>query len=577
MFTSIDDLVIRLAQAKGLVGEELIAAARRDLAHTASDEPAPRLVESLQAQGVLRQEDVARLLAEEFGLPVVDLNASGAVPAEVLALVPRAAAVRYHVLPLAREGDILRVAVADPLSTEGIDELTRTLSLTVDVAVAPAAQIARAIERCYGAGPRAIDSTAEPIEPAHRAEKSVVPPGPHGAPADEADADAPIIQLVHTILAEAVRRGASDIHWEPQERRFRVRYRVDGVLYEVDHPPKRLQLAIISRLKLMANISIAEKRLPQDGRFQRVIEGRPLDFRVASLPTTHGESVVMRILDRASVMLGLPELGLWPDDRTTLERLLALSDGLVLVTGPTGSGKTSTLYACLQHLNRPDRKIITVEDPIEYQLTGINQVPVRTEVGVTFATALRAILRQAPNVVMIGEIRDLETAEIAINAALTGHLVFSTLHTNNAAGAVARLVDLGVKPFLVASALRAVVAQRLVRKTCEKCARPYTYTEQERLALGLGVAPPAHANLQRGDGCPACRNTGYHGRSGIFEFLVVDDEIQRMIYAKPGAAQLHAAARAKGLRTLREDGARKTIAGLTTAEEVVSITIGDTS
>jgi general secretion pathway protein E/type IV pilus assembly protein PilB len=354
-----------------------------------------------------------------------------------------------------------------------------------------------------------------------------------------------------------------------------VRYRVDGVLLETEALPKRLQFAIISRLKIMANISIAEKRVPQDGRIQTSLDGRTLDLRVSSLPTAHGESIVMRILDKEGLKPGLPELGFLPDDQREFERLVASPDGMILVTGPTGSGKTTTLYASLHHLNQPDRKIITVEEPVEYQLSGINQVPVNAAIGMTFAAALRAMLRQAPNIVMVGEIRDRETAEIAINASLTGHMVFSTLHTNDAPSAVTRLTDLGAKPFLVAAALRSVLAQRLVRCICPACRRPHTPSVRELHALGLEPGRLADASFAHGAGCAACHGTGYQGRLGIFEIFRVHDGIRGMIYDNVTAARLRAQARADGMRTMREDGIRKVLAGLTTIEEVVAVTVGD--
>jgi general secretion pathway protein E/type IV pilus assembly protein PilB len=361
------------------------------------------------------------------------------------------------------------------------------------------------------------------------------------------------------------------------EKRFRVRYRIDGVLLEVENPPKRLQLSIISRLKIMANISIAEKRIPQDGRIQIMMNARQLDLRVSSLPTAHGESIVMRILDKEGLQLGLPELGFFSDDQKELERLISLPDGIVLVTGPTGSGKTTTLYSCLHYINKPDRKIITVEDPVEYQLNGINQVPVRADIGMTFASALRAMLRQAPNIVMIGEIRDLETAEIAINASLTGHMVFSTLHTNDAPSAVTRLIDIGVKPFLVSTSLRATLAQRLVRKICAKCRQPYTPTSSELRSLGINAAQAAAATFARGAGCATCNGTGFRGRLSIVELFLVNEEIQRLIYENSGSARLWDKARSFGMRTMREDGLRKVTSGLTTIDEIVTITVGDSS
>ncbi|MBN1269617.1 MAG: Flp pilus assembly complex ATPase component TadA, partial [Kiritimatiellae bacterium] len=387
--------------------------------------------------------------------------------------------------------------------------------------------------------------------------------------------DAPIIKLVSLVILEAFRNRASDIHLEPLAKKFRVRYRIDGVLHEVDSPPKRLQSAIISRVKIMANMSIAEKRLPQDGRIQINVMGRDLDLRVSSIPSNHGESIVMRILDKQSLLLGLPQLGFFSDDQQTFERLIGLSDGILLVTGPTGSGKTTTLYACLNYINRPDRKIITVEDPVEYQLSGINQVHVRTDIGLTFAAALRSILRQAPNIIMIGEIRDMETAEIAVNASLTGHLVFSTLHTNDAPSAIIRLIDIGVKPFLVASSTRAIMAQRLVRRICEKCKEEYQPTDAQLRLLGPAAQQFAQAQLFRGRGCTDCMFSGFRGRVGIFEIFVVNDEVRHLIFERVSASELRTKARELGMRTLREDGLRKVVAGATTLDEVLRVTMGD--
>jgi type II secretory ATPase GspE/PulE/Tfp pilus assembly ATPase PilB-like protein len=341
-------------------------------------------------------------------------------------------------------------------------------------------------------------------------------------------------------------------------------------------PPKRLQSAIISRLKIMTgSMSIAEKRLPQDGRIQVKIKKKPIDLRVSTIPTNHGESVVMRLLDKSSLKLGLPELGFFSDDQETFERLIKLPDGILLVTGPTGSGKTTSLYACLNYINKPDRKIITVEEPIEYQMTGINQVQVNTEIGMTFPAALRSILRQAPNIIMIGEIRDLETASIATNASLTGHLVFSTLHTNDAPSAVPRLVDLGVQSFLVASSVRAIVAQRLVRRLCAHCKQPGELSETELRALRIEPGQLSEAQVMKPVGCDRCRQIGYKGRMGIFELFVIDDDVRHMINKRSPTLLLRQRARELGMRTLREDGVRKVLAGLTSAEEVISITVGD--
>jgi general secretion pathway protein E/type IV pilus assembly protein PilB len=570
-----DDFVVRLAVERGRLQPADVAAARDALQHHAHQaEPSPSLLETLIARGAITPRAIAEVLAVEFGMTMAPDLATIRVTSDVLQLVPRAIAVRHRLVPLDREDGRLRVAVADPLDTDGLDALGHVVKIPVDAVIATPAEIDAAIERLYGKDAHSIDEFINRLADAGDAIAAVTAeaatPG-----ASDTDADAPVIRLVHQIIHDAIHRRASDIHLEPLEKRFRVRYRIDGVLIEVENPPKRLQLSIVSRLKIMANISIAEKRVPQDGRIQVSVGGKQLDLRVSSLPTAHGESIVMRILDKEGLQLGLPELGFFGDDAAAFERLITLPDGILLVTGPTGSGKTTTLYSCLHHLNKPDRKIITVEEPVEYQLNGINQVPVRHEVGMTFASALRAMLRQAPNIVMVGEIRDLETAEIAINASLTGHMVFSTLHTNDAPGAITRLIDIGVKPFLVSTSLRAVMAQRLVRKICPECRRPYRPEPKELRALGITAAQAAGATFARGAGCAACNATGYRGRMGIFEILVVNEEIQRMIYEHAGTAGLRDKARALGMRTMREDGARKALAGLTTIEEVVSITVND--
>jgi general secretion pathway protein E/type IV pilus assembly protein PilB len=570
--TAADELLLRLATTRGLLREEQIAAARAEIAgNTGSNTAGGGLWETLVRQGSWDVRQNAGLFAAEFGLQTVELDTLE-FPAEVLALVPRELAVRLQLIPFARLGQTLRVAVSDPLDTDSVDGLAHRLGLTIETWFAPADSILKAIQSGYGQSADLLDTLLEDLSRTDEVHGAIEAPL-----ASDAAADAPIIKLVHSLIVEAVQRRASDIHLEPLERRLRVRYRIDGVLIEAESPPKRLQLAIVSRLKIMANISIAQKRLPGDGRIQMVVGERTLDLRVSSLPTVHGESIVMRILDKKSLQLGLPELGFLPDDQASFEQLITLPDGIVLVTGPTGSGKTTTLYGCLHHINKPDRKIITVEDPVEYQLTGINQVPVRHEVGMTFASALRAMLRQAPNIVMIGEIRDLETAEIAINASLTGHMVFSTLHTNDAPGAVTRLIDIGVKPFLVSTALRATMAQRLVRKICQKCQRSCAPDAEKLRSLNLDPATVAAATFKEGAGCDACSGSGFRGRMGIFEVFVVNEEIQRMIYENTRSTQLRAKARSLGMRTMREDGLRKATAGLTTVEEVVSITIGEES
>ena len=575
--TSADDFVLQLALDKGVLTQAQIDAANQQIAgHTDLTVAPPRLVDVLIANKAVQSRQLSKLLADEFGMPLVDLAALRVPNAEAMALVPRSLAVRYNVFPLSKEGGAIQLAISDPLDVDALDSLGHVLKLTVEPSVAPLDEIKHVIERFYGKDASEIDAMLDNFSIGGAEANTVTTVAADGNASAE-EGDAPIIKLVHQIILEAIQRRASDIHLEPLEKRFRVRYRIDGVLLEIENPPKRLQLSMISRLKIMANISIAEKRIPQDGRIQINMTGKQIDLRVSSLPTAHGESIVMRILDKDGLTLGLPELGFFSDDQAVVERLISMPDGIMLVTGPTGSGKTTTLYSCLHFINKPDRKIITVEDPVEYVLAGINQVPVRHDVGMTFASALRSMLRQAPNIVMVGEIRDLETAEISINASLTGHMVFSTLHTNDAPGAITRLIDIGVKPFLVSSSLRAAVAQRLTRKICKQCKKPYTPDSNELRSLNITPQQAATATFMRGEGCQNCNGTGYRGRAGIFEMFVVNEEIQRMIYDNVGTAKLRDKARSLGMRTMREDGVRKVLAGATSIDEVVSITVGDAS
>jgi len=526
------------------------------------------------ANKLVRPADVTQAKAAHFGAEVVDLNATK-ITDEVIATIPRHIARKYRVVPVFKHEGSLTVALADPSDLDTIDSLTHLLHMEINLQVASEADIEAALSKYYGErGTRGADpKLAETIKQLTEEHVEIVVGG-----ADDGavvDADAPLIKLVNSLISEAFKMRASDIHLEPMPKRFRVRYRIDGVLHEMKAPPKRLQPSIISRLKIQSNMSISEHRIPQDGRIQTSAGSKLIDLRVSCLPTNHGESIVMRILDKEGLRLGLPELGFFTDDQQTFEHLIGLPDGILLVTGPTGSGKTTTLYSCLHFINRPDRKIITVEDPVEYLLSGINQVQVNETVGLTFSAALRAILRQAPNVIMIGEIRDLETATIAINASLTGHLVFSTLHTNDAPSAVTRLIDIGVKPFLVASSTRGLMAQRLVRKVCKQCAAPYTPTDAEMRTLGLDAGGTQGATYLMGKGCANCSNTGYRGRFGIFEVFVIDDEARKLIYEKVPSSVLRSRAREMGMRTLREDGIRKTQAGLTTPDEVIRATVGD--
>ena len=517
------------------------------------------MVETLIKEGTVSAEDVARTLASQNGMDFVDLSLVTPSP-ELINLLSSEIARRYKTVPVSEHDGSLVLAIADPMDFEAFDSIGFLLKRPVEFVCAVPAQILDKLDRLY---PQGLEEFG----------KAVVTEEEEDYTGDD---DAPIIRLVSNLLIEAQNNRASDIHIEPMEKRLRIRYRIDGNLQEMQSPPKKLQGAIISRLKIMtSSMNIAEKRVPQDGRIQIKMGEKTIDLRVSSVPTVHGESIVMRILDKSSLMLGLPELGFMSDDQATFERLVQMPDGIILVTGPTGSGKTTTLYGCLNYMNRPDRKIITVEEPVEYQMTGINQVQVNAEVGMTFAAALRSMLRQAPNIVMLGEIRDKETAEIAINASLTGHLVLSTLHTNDAPAAVARLVDIGVQPFLVSSAVRGIIAQRLVRKLCANCKVPGEMSEYEARVLNLDASQLSKATVMRAVGCEKCRGKGFRGRMGIFEIFVADDEIRQMINRNATTLQLRHRTREMGMRTLREDGIRKVLAGLTTPEEVTSSTMGE--
>ncbi len=539
-----------------------------------ADERGIGVAEVLEESGMITRDEIIRAMAEHYGMEVISLRELD-VEQEVIDCVPADIARRYMILPVWRRGNELTVAISDPQDMDTLDSLRYSLPYDIIPVVAPRKEIKSAVNLFYAGGGRVSDALQTLTEATITGIAADETQQLFGDAEETTAEDAPIIKLVSLIIMEAFRNRASDIHIEPMEKRLRVRYRIDGVLHEVESPPKRLQSAILQRLKIMANMKIAEKRICQDGRIQLSVMGRDLDLRVSSVPSSHGESIVMRILDKENLRLGLPELGFFTDDQQTFRGLIGMADGIVLVTGPTGSGKTTTLYSCLNEINKPDRKIITVEDPVEYQLSGINQVHVRADIGLTFGAALRSILRQAPNIIMIGEIRDLETAEIAVNASLTGHLVFSTLHTNDAPSAVTRLIDIGVKPFLVASSVRGIIAQRLVRKICSKCKETYTPTDRELRALGNLASQVENLQLHRGAGCPNCSMTGYSGRMGIYEIFLINEEVQYLIFEEVQSSELRRKARELGMRTLREDGLRKVIAGSTTLEEVFRVTMGD--
>lgn len=518
------------------------------------------LLQHFLDQGDVSEGNIAEVTAAGAGTQVVDLLNAFVDPvfSNVMSLEDCR---RFNAVPFADDGSYLSVAIADPLNFEVTDALPLVVGREVNFYAATPTAIQSAWQQVFG----------EEVGQSEAAGLTVV-----GAGGEDDGDDAPVIKLVSGILVDAFKMRASDIHIEPLETSLRIRNRIDGKLVEVANHPKKLLPAVIARLKVMSStMSIAEKRIPQDGRIQVKMGGKEVDLRVSSVPSNHGESIVMRILDKSALSLGLPQLGFLSDDQETFRELLGLPDGIILVTGPTGSGKTTTLYACLNEINKPDRKIITVEDPVEYEMAGINQVMVKTDIGMTFAAALRSMLRQAPNIIMVGEIRDKETANIAINASLTGHLVFSTLHTNDAPSTVARLSDIGIKNFLIASAVRAVVAQRLVRKLCDKCKAPAVLTEKEMRSLNIDQSAIAEGNIMGPVGCENCRGGGYRGRIGIFEIFLVDDEVRHLINQNLSTPQLRSRARELGMRTLREDGIRKVLAGMTSAEEVIGVTMSD--
>ncbi len=552
--TSNDEYVIQVLVERGFLTHDQVDAAAKSM--KAENETT---LDVLVSGGTIGEDEVLGTVADQFGLKYCHVNADAISP-EVVKAIPADIAKKYGVVPVVADEDSITVALSDPMGYDAIDSLRYVLhGLDVQAVIAPRAEVAAAMSKLYSEDENADVQT--------RGEDEV-------QSGDGADDDSAVVKLANLIITTAIKMKASDIHIEPMEKEFRVRYRIDGALRKMDSPPKRLQGAIISRIKIMSKMKISEKRIPQDGRIQINVGGKDLDLRVSSVPTNHGESIVMRILDKTNLSLGLPQLGFLTDDQATFERLIKLPDGVVLVTGPTGSGKTTTLYACLGQINTPDKKLITVEDPVEYQMSGINQVQVNKDVGLDFSAALRSILRQAPNIVMIGEIRDSETADIAMEAALTGHLVFSTLHTNDAPSAVTRLLDIGVKPFLVASALRAAMAQRLVRAICEKCKESYTPTERELKMLGT-MSKTVPERMYHGAGCDKCGRSGYKGRKGIFEIFKVDDTIQRLIFDHAPATLLRQRAREMGMRTLREDGMLKVASGMTSLQEVLRVTMGD--
>ena len=563
------EYILELLVEYGMVTREQVARAREE-AEASGGTLDP--VECLKKDGSVREQDLLAMLAQQYGMEVLDLN-SYEIPPEILECLTPEVASRYKVVPVMKHDDVLTIAMSDPTDMETLDALRYLLGTEVDAMVASKSQIDAILDRHYRTGADSVEGYLQEMTEDADLDTELVSNIGQAESLD--DENAPIIRLVTQLIIDAFKMKASDIHLEPMEKRYRVRYRIDGALREVEGPPKYMQANFTSRVKIMARLDITEKRIPQDGRIQVTVGDRDIDLRVSSVPTVHGESIVMRILDKSSIQLDVPKLGFYADDLEIVNRIISLPDGIFLVTGPTGSGKTTSLYAFLNTINTTSRKIITVEDPVEYQLSGINQVQVDRHVEMTFAAALRSMLRQAPNIIMVGEIRDLETAEIAINAALTGHLVFSTLHTNDAPGAITRLVDMGVKPFLVATALRAVMAQRLLRRICPNCKAPYTPTATEIRMLGLSPEYLENHQFYKGKRCDRCGRTGYKGRIGIYEIFQITEDIGKLIFANEPTGVIRDAARRNGMRSLRDDAMRKAAAGISTLEEVIFVTLMD--
>jgi general secretion pathway protein E len=538
--------------------------------------PGQELAEVLVDMGALEPQRLARAVAQEFQLPFLAHIDEHALENELVAKVPINYAKKNRLLPLSSNGDGITVAVADPSNYEALDDLHVLFGRSIQPVVTPAEVIMQAINCAYD---QATTTSAQDVMIDLQEERlDLVASELASEPRDllEADDAAPIIKLVNSLLSQAVKDRASDIHIEVFESELVVRFRVDGMLYDVLSPPRRYHPAITSRIKVMSGLNIAEKRLPQDGRIRIRIAGRDIDIRVSTIPTAFGERIVLRLLDRAQAVVdvNLDRLGFSGDNLRKIDRLIRQSHGIILATGPTGSGKTTTLYACLSRINSPEKNIITIEDPIEYQLHGVGQMQVNPKIELTFASGLRSILRQDPDVIMVGEIRDSETAEIAIQAALTGHLVFSTLHTNDSFGALTRLVDMGIEPFLVSSSVLAVLAQRLVRVLCPDCRESYMPSETELNRIGLSSSRPG-ITVYRPTGCRACRNTGYRGRTALHELMIVDDEIRGLVMGKADAASIRRLCTSKGMKLLRHDGAERVLSGQTTIEELLRVTQED--
>ncbi len=558
-------------QKKKMLGEMLITEGiitRGQLERTLAEQKlhGGRLGVILRNLGYVSEEAIIKVLGKQMGIPHMSLD-NVIVEPDIAKMIPETVARRYQAIPLYKKGNVITVAMVDPLNVFAIDDIRRITGSDIQTVVSTERDILKAIDRFYSVS----SSMQEAIKDfaSQAAAEEGIEDRPIALEAKAAD-ETPVIKLVNMMITQAVKDGASDIHVEPDEKATRIRYRVDGILHEVMNPPKHLQSGISSRIKILASLDISEKRVPQDGRLNMNVGEKSLDIRVSTLPTIFGEKVVMRLLDKGAILPSLEEIGFSTAALNKFKKMITKPYGFILVSGPTGSGKTTTLYSALNIINSMEKNIITIEDPVEYQLKLVNQVQINPKAGVTFATGLRSILRQDPDIIMVGEVRDKETAVIAIQAALTGHLVFSTLHTNDAPGAIARLVDMGIEPFLIASSLMVVVGQRLVRKVCQKCKRAYKPTAE--LLKELEISETSDITFVEGAGCQNCRGTGYSGRIALFEVLIIDEAIRNLIIAKASTTTIRAAAFKTGFTGLREEGLDKAIKGITTLEEVLRVT-----
>ncbi len=563
-----------------LVKEKIITPEQLEQANKVQKEQSCRLGSALVKLGFLTDEDVTNFLSRQYGVPAINLSYFEIDPA-VVKLIPFETAKRYQILPLSRVGASLTIAMVDPTNVFAMDDIKFMTGFNIEPVVASESSIQAGIDKAYGATKEEEDLETVMQSMSELNEEDVELQGEQQevglSELEKAADEAPVVKLVNVVLSDAVKRGASDIHVEPYEKEFRVRFRIDGVLQAIMSPPLKLKDAITSRIKIMAKLDISEKRLPQDGRImlKMNIGGRKkqLDFRVSTLPTLWGEKIVLRLLDKENLRLDMTKLGFEPESLVKFEKAILKPYGMVLVTGPTGSGKTNTLYSSISRLNQPDTNIMTAEDPVEFQLHGVNQVQMKEQIGLNFAAALRSFLRQDPNIILVGEIRDFETAEIAIKAALTGHLVLSTLHTNGAPETITRLMNMGIEPFLVATSVHLICAQRLVRRICKDCIEPVDVPVQTLIEEGFTPEEAKTIKIQKGKGCSVCNNTGYKGRAGLYEVMEVDDEIRELVLVGASAVELKKKAIERGMLTLRRSGLIKVAAGVTTLEEVARETI----